>query len=519
MHLTPRPVISTKGLCALTFVETEARPWINGFGQGSPTGEFICYADYNGDHFGKPLSSSTDLETLWQTYEWGECRVRFEVDTNKTLKISGYVLNNSESTLGNVDLNICKIDFPKDGAQVSVQSSFAPGYLSFDASAGDIPCHFAFSDNQGWPGEIAIGQENWGNNAMYARKVTLPPGGAVSFWFALDFVTLASELEPIQAAVNAVFAQTYPQIHRVSDARVVGQIFWVTGSAGSGWVKDPVKWATNPRGWLDDPSLDPVTRFDEFRNRMLAYATRCVDNALPFGSAFRGFLSWDTEGEQHSHGVSVYYGHASWVEKIAPEFDAIADDLFRVFSDAGFEIGFCLRHNKLAESTNTSQAFYNSPWPNMDGHEALLDLHRQITYCQARWGRRATIYYVDSNQGFEVNVYEKLAELHPDCTIAPECFSIVPRLYRSTAPYQTGRAQEHVRNGLATQKKYSDIYPQAQSLVNYADVADNEQNQAGVVAALKRGDIAMVRIWFPTAEASLVLKATAQAYAEGWSGL
>jgi hypothetical protein len=500
--------------------EVPDRPWVNNFGGGSPSGEFNCFCDYQGEHQGKPSSAVLDGITILQSYAWGQVRVTFDVTSERALRVSGLVSNTSGVALPNIDLNLFKVDFPKDIAQVaSVECTTAPGYLSLDGSSASLPCHFAYLNAGKWEGTLTIGQENWGNQPMFARGVTLAADKVLTFAYNFYFASLASDLESIQTLAKQLFAQEYPQIHRVSDARVIGQIFWVTGSAGSAWVKDPVKWQTNPRGWLDDPSIDVFKYKEEFKRRMIEYAQRCVANALPFGDAFRGFLSWDTEGEQHSHGVSVYYGHPSWLAKIAPEMDVIADELFRIFTDAGFELGFCLRHNKLATSTNESQAFYNSPWPNMDGHEALLDLHRQITYCQARWGKRATIYYVDSNQGFEVHVYEKLAELHPDCVICPECFSIVPRLYRSTAPYQTGRAQEHVRNGLATQKKYTDIYPQAQSLVNYADVADSPENLAGVVAALKRGDIAMVRIWFPTAEATLVKKAAEQAYAEGWSGL
>jgi hypothetical protein len=515
--LTPQPVITVKGLSALAFAETGSRQWVNAFGSGSPGGEFLCFADYEGNHFGKPTSSNLNGTTITQTYAWGTCTAAFAVLPDQTLEISGEIVNTSAVALGNVDLNLCKIDFPTDAANglPAEKCWLEPGYYDFDASSTSIPCYFAFSDHQGWPGEVSLGQQNWGNNAFYARGVTLQPGHRLLYNFHLNFFSTSSELAAVQTAANEAFAVNFPQTHRAEDLRSVGQVFLVLGEGASGWAGNHNKWATNPRGWLGDPKIDIADKA-AFKQRMVDFFHQILANARSVPE-MRGIVFWDVEGEQYPHGASVYAGHPSWTARMAPEMDEILDDLMRILTDAGYQVGFCLRQQEIHDNPgNPEMAFFLKDWPTgSDSPEAIADLEHEIDWCRARFPM-AKIFYVDSNEGDEIKCYEQLAAAYPDCLIFPESFYIKTRMYAYEPQYQTGRSQQYVRNGLQTQPQFVAVYPGAQSLINLADVANNDANVDSVAAAMIRGDVQMVRIWFGTAEKDLLQRATVLATAAGW---
>jgi hypothetical protein len=155
-------------------------------------------------------------------------------------------------------------------------------------------------------------------------------------------------------------------------------------------------------------------------------------------------------------------------------------------------------------------------WANSDSPEAIADLEREIDGCKKRWGESATLFYIDSNNGNEINCYTQLSGRYPTSVFAPECFSIVPRIHSISSPYQTGRQQPGVRNALSTQPQFVAIYPLAQTLINLADVPFNTENVTNVTNSMLRGDIQMVRIWLSGYECDLLRAATQKASAQGW---
>jgi hypothetical protein len=514
-------------MAALHFQETGARSWINNFGGGSPVGQFFCFGNYGGTHFNFPLSATLAGTTIKQTYVWGTCSVTFVVLPDKTLDISGVVINQSSVAITNLDLNLCKIAFPGNAPLGTypllrdVWNALDPGFYAFDGSGSGITCYFAFSDLNVWPGKIHAGNRNWGNNALYADQATLQPGASVSFHFHLNFFTTLAEVASAQQNVNGIFASTFPQAYRVQNVSPIGQIFFVTGEGATGWSKDPTRWATNPRGWLGDPTINVFTAAGRaiFKQRMIAFCNQILFNAAPL--SLRGFIVWDIEGEQYPIGATTYVGHPSWLAQLAPEMDAIATDLFRIFTNAGYQVGFALRQQKLvANPGNPAMAFYNTPWPTgSDSVQAQNDLADQVRYCQTRFGGAARLYYIDSNGGNEVNTYQRLGALFPNCLFAPECNFIVTRMYAYATAYQTGRPITGVRNGLATQARFTAVYPKAQSLINLADVADTSANETAVANSMVRGDVQMIRIWWRGgSEYNLLLRAEVQARSRGWTG-
>ena len=392
-----------------------------------------------------------------------------------------------------------------------------PGFSALNGSGGGITCDFVFTDQLGWPGAIHLGALNWGNNALYADSVTLPPAHTLSFDFHANFFSTSAEVDNVVRTVSARFGQLYPQTTYSHDTRPIGQIFFVTGAGAA----NNALWATNPRGWLGDSTINVFTAAGAaaFKQRMVTFCTSILHNvaSLPL----RGFIIWDVEGEQYPNGPATYIGHPSWLPQVAPEMNAIINDLVQIFTNAGYQVGFTLRQQMLvANPGNPQLAFYNINWPQgEDSPQAEADLDAQVRYCQSRFGSQARLFYVDSNPGQEINTFHTLSAAHPDCLFAPECNGIVTRMYAYCQPYQTGRPVNYVRNGLATQPQFVMTYPRAQSLINLAEVADTPANETAIAAGMVRGDIPLIRVWWATSpEIALLQKINPVVRSQGWTG-
>jgi hypothetical protein len=522
--LTPQPVVTSTGLAALTFAETGARSWIINYGGGSPGGGFFAFADYGGTHYNVPTAATLNGQTISQTYVWGTANITYTVLSDNTLDIRGSVTNNTAGPLPNVELQLGKIAFPGNAPLEfyqfgnSVTCTLDPGFLAMNGSGAGINCFFTFSDVSGWPGSIHAGAPNWGNNALYANQTTLAPGQTLAFDFHANFFTTSAEADAVFAATATQFGTMFPQISHADDIRPVGQIFFVTGTGANGWSANNTLWATNPRGWLGDPTINVFTPtgLAAFKQRMVAFCSQITHNAASL--PIRGFILWDVEGEQYS--AATYVGHPSWLPQVAPEMDAIINDLIKIFVNAGYQVGFTLRQQMLvANPGDPAVAFYNTNWPQgADSPQAESDLDSQVRYCQARFGPQAKLYYVDSNPGREINTYRQLSSAHSDCLFAPECNFVVTRMYSECVPYQTGRGLSGTRNSLSTEARFVAAYPQAQSLINLADVTDTTANEQRVAGAMVRGDIPMIRIWWLGPEYTLLQKTVPVAQSQGWTG-
>jgi hypothetical protein len=68
------------------------------------------------------------------------------------------------------------------------------------------------------------------------------------------------------------------------------------------------KWPTNPRGWLNDKTINVFTSvgFDAFRTKMFQHANWVIQLAKQMNS--QGIIFWDLEGEQYPQGASTYAG-------------------------------------------------------------------------------------------------------------------------------------------------------------------------------------------------------------------
>jgi hypothetical protein len=264
--------------------------------------------------------------------------------------------------------------------------------------------------------------------------------------------------------------------------------------------------ATNPRGWLNDAKIDVMTPKGQaaFRKKIVRWAQRSISQCTLRGA--QGVILWDIEGEEFR--PIVYVGDPRALPQLAPEFDAIAEEVFKMFSGAHLKTGICIRPSRITRSNNRSRWRHDHM-----GFDPTEEMSEKIRYAKNRWG--CSLFYIDSNltwayDGKEVesrggepdqwvvraHTMRRLAQLHPDVLIIPE--------YQYTGYYSHVSGYKELRGGFAsTPERVLLAYPDAFSVINVAD-GPIAKRRAELVAAVRRGDILMFRGWFDSPENATV---------------
>ncbi len=276
-----------------------------------------------------------------------------------------------------------------------------------------------------------------------------------------------------------VYRTAHPEGVPWKDRRPIGSIFLARVNQ---------KWPGNPRGWFNDPKLDLNTPAgaDEFRKRLFEKANYSI--TLLRGAGAQGMILWDLEGQEFPQGEATYAGDPTLLARLAPEMNAVADDLFRLYGNQGFKTGLCLRANLIVFRRDGSfyQREYDTP------EDLLAGLDHKIAYARKRWG--CTLFYVDSNGGkhgvYDAWIFERLRRLHPDCLIAPEnCYAAY---YACTSPYRELRPSAPWANVAKTGDALRALYPHAFSVINLAD-GDYRNRRAELIDGVRGGDILLFR--------------------------
>lgn len=236
------------------------------------------------------------------------------------------------------------------------------------------------------------------------------------------------------------------------DRRPIGTIFLAT--SGKNWPK-------NPRGYFNDPDLDVSTEAGkaELRRRMMDLADRTIARVNEVGA--QGVVVWDIEGGEMPHAVT-YLGDPRILSRVAPEMDAIADEFFARFREAGVPTGICIRPSTIVFADEGNYPWIKGRYGHTDGPDPVGVLSEKIAYARKRWG--CTNFYVDTNYtpklengemvrkkggqpDFRMLSSAEMAELrkrHPDVLIWPEFQE--PDYFSSVSGYaeyhQVGRFSE-----------------------------------------------------------------------------
>lgn len=485
------------------------------------------------------VDSSSGQNHVRHEYTWGSVTLSWDMD-EEILYGEVVIENNSALRIGDFSMRLLTLF---SSSAVSLNN----GYESFKRTNMDSYfSHSWIQDNQ----RLTLGllnsapplyvegiEENNEGPELEAWSVMLSGGihrmedGGVTFplfgaarvephsSLAIPFVLKASSVSISNSEAEAFFRS---QLHRETavgidwpDRRPIGSIF-VTKFGGATEL--------NPKALFWDEALD-ASDPEAVRASAVRFARNSVDALQQLDA--QGAIVWDLEGVD----LPIWFvGDPRMLPILNPAMDAVADEFFRILTDAGFRVGVTLRptqvyfnegDNQWSHGTgshggpgrNPLDESYEDIWPEgvpwWRFFPTVERLDRKIQYAKDRWD--CSIFYIDSNGEFRMmnalgpqhvkwillsaRVFRELRERHPDVLIIPELEGgshgqTHTAYWGTTAPYG-----ELDLGNTATPEWVRDIYPEAVSIINVSD-GDIEANREQLVEAVRNGDILMSRGWF-----------------------
>ena len=482
---------SYDGVTNLTYQGTQyvSTPYPN-----SPKGRFHLMTKFAGDPSiadGTPYSVALNGTTLTNRYAWGTASCTYTA-TNDKIVFSYAITNTSSRVLNVTKVHVLDIQFPSLEAPRGWSSSFVPGVFNNQqpqvvmagyntgvlavvqpdiVRAANFQVYFTPRYYNGYPlNLVSFNPIAAGSTDQFQVEIRF---GAPGMWSG----ELAYE-------ILSTFQRANPQLNSWADRRPIGQDFLAPA------VNQ--QWPTNPRGWLNDQTINVFTSagLASFKSKMFQHANLLISLAKQMNA--QGIIFWDIEGEQYPQGVSTYVGDPRLLSTVAPEMNAIADELLTTFTKQGLRIGLTIRAQQIVFRPDGS--FFQRDWPVGNDNAVFNDLDAKINYAITRWG--ASIFYIDSNSwpnGYyqDAVIYQQLQQKYPNVLICPE-FHVL-KYYTCVAPYLEMR-----RGQLGTSRSDYDVFPGAFSLVN---VAEGDMSQTSAIAnAIARGDIMLYRAWYQNNE-------------------
>jgi hypothetical protein len=464
-------------------------------------------------------SYDVDTHCLEQTFVMGRVKTVYRPESDR-LGLSVTFTNTSSRPIRSLTLSALKLVFP--------ETPTGPGwYQTLHTTSEGVDGPAAVIANYGSGTVIAVGERVIGDeefepelrlqlysdydteHRVYNLKLSslsysatdrinadrplLQPGKSVTFECSLRFGTPNSGLTELAADVFAKYAEQFPRVLKWDDRRPIGMLVLASSDAKH---RSP----TNPRGWFSEPKLDALSPRGRsvFRQRALAWASRSATECKARGA--QGIIAWDIEGEEFPQ--IVFVGDPRKLPELAPEFDTLADEFFRVFTAAGLKTGVCIRPSRIYRSENANAS---SSWRH--GHMAfdpIEEMADKIVYAKKRWG--CTLFYIDTNvtwafsgeedekgqkkvDSWEIraDMMRRLAKAHPDVLLIPE--------FQYLGYYSHLSGYRELKGGHAsTSARVLAAYPDAFSVINVAD-GDMRGRRNELLAAVKQGDILMFRAW------------------------
>ena len=329
----------------------------------------------------------------------------------------------------------------------------------------------------------------------YALAITHdgPPRGAEisshdsrEFDLSIRFGPVGTTSDQLAHDINQRYAQRYPFENNWTDRRPIGCNFVASMDTRS---------PTNPTGWLDDKTVDMTTDAGraDWKKRTLARFDKSVSVAKEMGC--QGVIVWDIEGQRNPQPIS-YIGDPRLLPQLSPEMDAIADECFKKYTDAGLRCGVTLRPTHVVRTPGGSEG-----WEHINVEDIAAEIEGKLAYAHQRWG--CTLFYVDSTVRWDLShdgqfmlhtipaeIFQTIHERFPDVLLIPEESSV--RHFAYAAPYHEIMPPQGYT---MTPPEVRAIYPKAFSMIRVADAPLIEQDTDALAAAVRNGDIIMFRTW------------------------
>jgi hypothetical protein len=498
---------NNNGLTSLQWSGTEM------LATGVPTLGYVGLIQPDGSWTGgsqTPSATTADVanRTLTQTYPWGT--VKYAYTTTETQLFADVTIQNTSSTpVGMIIVQLLEMQFPSTPSEYDGSDPMVGWGMG---NPTIIPTTFGSSKlvvtNEdvanplmvGWPWSLNSAKTIFpmrvltGKDGMYPTSFPfinrpIAAGASLEFKIGFRFGPATETNYALTADLYQRFATTFPQTLQWPDRRPIAEIF-LTNPNGT--------YATNPRCWFGDSSVDTTTPagIAAFQQRVLAFADSSV--AICKAENAQAAITWDIEGQQFPQNTS-YIGDPRLEPTLAPELDPVIDSYFKKFTDAGIKIGMTIRPQELILSNDNQQAYQQE----VADPGALMI--QKIQYAKQRWG--ATVFYVDSNGApddpMDPAFFQEVVNAVPGILLIPEHSNM--RYYSITAPY--GQLNMGVTG---TPANVQLAYPQAFSVTTISD-ADITGNMTALVSAVARGDALFFRGWFAANENPLVTQIYQQA--------
>ena len=239
-------------------------------------------------------------------------------------------------------------------------------------------------------------------------------------------------------------------------------------------------WATNPRGWLNDPTIDVTTPAGvaAFERRLDGLIDLTIE--LLRAQDAQGVVFWDLEGRQH---VVSYVGDPRQLARFAPEMEAYADRMFARLRAAGFAVGMVLRAQAAVwEADGIPQV------RTVQDPAGLLG--DKIAYARQRWG--ATLFPLLGQSGSAMGmetICRRVIAHQPDILLMPTAADA--DTYRWCGPWQDAQAPS-TPDPVAARR----VVPGAFGVYKALDAPQLEQQFDELVHAAAAGDILTFRAWW-----------------------
>jgi hypothetical protein len=489
---------NSSGISSLKYGGTQFLSY-GGFGLYQVTFQNADSTTFNGSTTGTVVVDPIG-QTQTTTYSWGSIVTAYSVASNR-LSLSVTVNNQSSLPIQTIWFSPLGLQFPStvqeyNGTIPLVQNTLGqPAVQSMTYSGGvmaladdDVskPLMLGFPWALNSPTNTAFPLLlNTGAISMYPNSypnITRPIAAYSSdqYKFSLRFGATGATKYTLASDVYQGFASAFPATLNWPDRRPIGQLILATSGTG---------WATNPRGWLLDPTINVTTAagIASLKTRILAWAQASVTNLLNMNA--QGMVTWDIEGEQFPQDTS-YVCDPSVFEQVAPEMAGIADAYFQVFQNAGLRVGVCIRPQNFTFAANLSSASQSYVTDPGQVTQILID---KVTYARNRWG--ATLFYMDSNvvsatnpNPIDSSIIQTLQQTFPDCLFLPE--HSVTQYWAYSAPYL------QLNQGFtSTPPDPRFIYPEAFTNI-YVPNGPIQADFNTLVTSVQLGDLLMFRAWF-----------------------
>jgi hypothetical protein len=325
--------------------------------------------------------------------------------------------------------------------------------------------------------------------------------------------------------ISSVSAQSPPFTFNWPDRRPIGMDVFAT---------DTYSTTNNPRGWFSGVT---TTDYSSDSNGMANFAAAMIKRTtneihILTNMNAQGVILWTIEGQETNIHMG-YIGDPRCIPLMAPEMDAVADQVFALYRNAGLKVGITLRAHTFGFGTNLPSAgtngnefiltsapfgqktyYYTNGWVqepfnyamdifNCTANSYWPELGEKIAYAQARWG--CTLFYIDSfveldNFGqASTAALSNVANAYPGVLLAPELNVEANRatnIFAFSAPYMNP-----IYTGYSVPTNVPAIYPKAAGLIV---INPPYTNNALLAASIRAGNIMVVQSWYPNAGATVV---------------